>query len=70
MVQYENRKECPAYGLSTFAANRQEALQQLHEEFAFLYEGLTHEPDTALTRDALLLRDTLCADVQQVQTIA
>jgi hypothetical protein len=62
--------ECPTYSLSAFSADRQEALQQLNEEFAFLYEGLAHEADSALTHDALLLRDKLRADVQQVQTIA
>ena len=61
--------ECPSYGLSTFSTDRQEALQQLNEEFAFLYNGLIHEPDASLTRDAVVLRDTLRETVKQVQTI-
>lgn len=61
--------ECPAYGLSTFSADRQEALQQLNEEFGFIYEGLIHEPDASLTRDAIILREKLREDVKQVQTI-
>ncbi len=57
--------ECPAYGLSAFSASREEALSQLQEEFAFLYDGLTGEPDEALTPDAVALRDRLRADVKQ-----
>ena len=62
--------ECPAYGLSAFAADRDEAFAHLREEFAFLYEGLVNEPDAALTRDARTLRDRLRADVKQAQTLA
>ncbi len=62
--------ECPAYGLSAFAADRDEAFAHLREEFAFLYEGLTGEADNALTRDAIALRDRLCTDVQQAQVLA
>lgn len=62
--------ECPAYGLSAFSASREEALSQLQEEFAFLYDGLTEEPDEALTPDAVALRDRLRADVKQAQVLA
>ena len=62
--------ECPAYGLSAFSASREEALSQLQEEFAFLYDGLTNEPDEALAPDARALRDRLHADVQQAQVLA
>jgi hypothetical protein len=62
--------ECPAYGLSTFSASREEALSQLHEEFAFLYDGLVGQPDEALTGDAAALRDRLRADVKQAQALA
>ena len=62
--------ECPAYGLSAFAADRDEAFAHLREEFAFVYEGLADEPDDALTRDARALRDRLRADVKQVQALA
>lgn len=62
--------ECPTYGLSTFSANRQEALEQLHEEFAFLYEGLVHEPDDMLTQDAIALRDRMRSDIKQAHAIA
>ena len=47
--------ECPAYGLSAFSTSREEALRQLQEEFAFLYDGLTDEPNEALTPDAIAL---------------
>ena len=61
--------ECPEYGLSAFSADRAEALQQLHEGFAFLYDGLVNEPDDALTPDALRLRDKLRADVKETQNL-
>ncbi len=57
--------ECPAYGLSAFSASREEALSQLQEEFAFLYDGLTDEPDEALTPDAVTLRNELRGGVMQ-----
>lgn len=62
--------ECPAYGLSAFSMSREEALSQLQEEFAFLYDGLVSEPDSALTGDAVALRDRLLADVKQTQALA
>ncbi len=62
--------ECPEYDLSAFSADRAEALQQLHEGFAFLYYGLVNEPDDALTPDALRLRDKLRADVMATQSLA
>jgi hypothetical protein len=62
--------ECPAYGLSSFSASREEALSQLQEEFAFLYDGLADEPDSALSGDAATLRDRLLADVKQAQVLA
>ena len=62
--------ECPAYGLSAFSASREEALRQLQEEFAFLYDGLADEHDEALTPDAVALRDRLRADVKQAQALA
>ena len=62
--------ECPVYGLSAFSASREAALNQLQEEFAFLYHGLTNEPDEALTPDAIVLRDRLRADVKQTQVLA
>lgn len=62
--------ECPAYGLSSFSASREEALSQLQEEFAFLYEGLTDESDSALTSDAAALRDKRLEDVKQTQALA
>lgn len=61
--------ECPRYGLHTFSENKQEALQQLNEEFAFLYDGLVHEPDDNLTPDAIELRDLLKSDVLKVEKI-
>ena len=61
--------ECPRYGLHTFSENQQEALQQLNEEFTFLYDGLIHEPDDNLTRDAIELRDLLKSDVLKVEKI-
>ncbi len=62
--------ECPVYGLSAFSASREEALSQLGEEFAFLYNGLVGEADEALTPDAIALRDRLRSDVQQAQVLA
>ena len=62
--------ECPSYGLSAFFASREGALSQLQEEFAFPYDGLTSEPDEALTPDAVALRDRLRADVKQAQVFA
>lgn len=62
--------ECPAYGLSAFSSSREEALSQLQEEFAFLYDGLTDEPDEALAPDAIVLRDRLRSDVKQAQVLA
>ena len=59
--------ECPRYGLHTFSDNRQEALQQLGEEFTFLYDGLIDEPDENLTQDAIELRDLLKADVVEIE---
>lgn len=61
--------ECPRYGLHTFSEDRQEALRQLGEEFAFLYEGLINEPDENLTPDAIELRDLLKADSVRVEEI-
>ena len=61
-LKYQNdlwMYECPRYGLHTFSKNKQEALQQLNEEFAFLYDGLINEPDDNLTQDAIELRDLL-----------
>ena len=59
--------ECPRYGLHTFLKNKQEALQQLNEEFAFLYDGLINEPDDNLTQDAIELRDLLRSDLLKVE---
>lgn len=61
--------ECPRYGLHTFSENKQESLQQLNEEFAFLYDGLIHETDDNLTQDAIELRDLLKLDVLKVEKI-
>ncbi|TFH39925.1 MAG: hypothetical protein E4G94_10395 [ANME-2 cluster archaeon] len=61
--------ECPRYGLHTFSENKSEALQQLDEEFAFLYDGLMHEPNNNLTQDAIELRDLLKLDVLKVEEI-
>lgn len=71
-LKYQNGMwiyECPRYGLHTFSENKQEALQQLDEEFAFLYDGLIHEPDDNLTQDAIELRDLLKSDVLKVEKI-
>jgi hypothetical protein len=62
--------ECPEYGLSAFSADRAAAFQQFNENFAFLYEGLIHEANHALTPDAKKLRDRLQADVQEAQSLA
>lgn len=61
--------ECLRYGLYAFSEDKQEALQQLGEEFAFLYDGLTHEPDEKQTQDAIELRDLLKSDVVKVKRI-
>lgn len=61
--------ECPRYGLHTFSENKPEALQQLNEEFAFLSDGLIHEPNDNLTQDAIKLRDLLKSDVLKVEKI-
>ncbi|MEA1944220.1 MAG: hypothetical protein U9N07_02605 [Euryarchaeota archaeon] len=61
--------ECHRYGLHAFSEDRQEALRQLGEEFAFLYDGLINEPDEKLTPDAIELRDLLRADVVRVEEI-
>lgn len=61
--------ECPRYGLHAFSEDRQDALRQLGEEFAFLYEGLINEPDENLTPDAIELRDLLRADSVRVEEI-
>ena len=61
--------ECPRYGLHAFSDNKLEALQQFNEEFAFLYNGLIHEPDDNLTQDAIELRDLLKSDVLKVEKI-
>jgi len=71
-LKYQNglwMYECLRYGLYTFSENKQEALQQLNEEFAFLYDGLIHEPDEKLTQDAIELRDLLKSDVLKVEKI-
>jgi len=59
---------CPAFGLSGYARSRAEALSDLHEEFAALYDGLIGEPDAALTLDARELRDRLQQAVRRVET--
>ena len=59
--------ECPRYGLHTFSENKIEALKQFNEEFAFLYDGLIHEPDDNLTQDAIELRDLLKSGVLKVE---
>ena len=61
--------ECPRYGLHAFSEDRQEALRQLGEEFAFLYDGLINESDEKLTPDAIEFRDLLKADVVRVEDI-
>lgn len=61
--------ECQRYGLHTFSENKPEGLQQLDEEFAFLYDSLVHEPDDNLTQDAIELRDLLKSDVLKVKKI-
>ena len=69
-LEYRNNLwvyECPRYGLHAFSEDRQEALRQLGEEFAFLYEGLINEPDENLTPDAIELRDLLKADSVRVE---
>ena len=61
--------ECPRYGLHAFSEDRQEALRQLGEEFAFLYEGLINEPDANLTPDAIELREILKTDFVRVEEL-
>ncbi len=71
-LEYRNNLwvyECPRYGLHAFSEDRQEALRQLGEEFAFLYAGLINEPDENLTPDAIELRDLLKADSVRVDEI-
>ncbi len=62
--------ECPQYGLVAFSADHREAKEQLEEEFGILYEGLIHQPDEALTQDAIRMRDKLRADVKTIQPLA
>lgn len=52
------------------AADRAEALPQLHEGLAFLYEGMAGEPDAALTGHAIELRDRRHADMKGAQAPA
>jgi len=59
--------ECPRYSLHTFSENKQEALQQLNEEFAFLCDGLINETNDNLTQDAIELRNLLKSDVLKVE---
>lgn len=54
---------CPSFGLRAFERNRQEAFEQFHEEFAFLYDGLIDEPDANLTEDALEMKRKLSRNV-------
>jgi hypothetical protein len=61
--------ECPRYGLHAFSRNRTEALQQFHEEFVFLYDGLIPERGDQLIADALQLRDLLNRDVVLVEAL-
>jgi len=71
-LEYRNNLwvyECPRYGLHASSEDRQEALRQLGEEFAFLYEGLINEPDENLTLYAIELRDLLKADSVRVKEI-
>ena len=71
-LKYQNSLwmyECPRYGLHTFSENKQDALQQFNEEFAFLYDGLMHELNDNLTQDAIELRDFLKFDVLKVEKI-
>ena len=68
-LEYRNNLwvyECPRYGLHTFSDDRQEALRQLGEEFAFLYDGLINEPNENLTPDAIELREILKTDFVRV----
>jgi len=62
--------ECPKYGIVAFSSDRQQAVYQLHEEFAFLYDGLIGELDKNLTEDAIDLRDLIDDDVDAVEEIA
>jgi hypothetical protein len=62
--------ECPKYGIVAFSSDRRQALLQLHEEFAFLYDGLVHERNDDLTDDAIDLRNMIEDDVVTVEDVA
>jgi hypothetical protein len=62
--------ECPPLRLHAFSKDRSEAVRQFHEEFAFLWDGLAGEPDGVLTPNAALLRDSLRAQVANVEIAA
>jgi len=55
--------ECKRYGLHAFSNNKDEALSQFEEEFAFLCDGLLKEDDNNLTNDAKELKYILKNDL-------
>jgi len=61
--------EVPRYGLHAYSENRQEALSQIHDEFAFLYETFYNEKDENLTKKARQLRDNLREDLLKIEEI-
>ena len=58
--------DCPRYKIHTFSYNQHDALNQLDEDFDFLYNGLVEEDDENLTRDAIELKRILEKDILEV----
>ncbi|OQA15018.1 MAG: hypothetical protein BWY64_03026 [bacterium ADurb.Bin363] len=56
----------PEYGLHTFSENKEEAFNDLHEEFAFLCDDLLDEPDEKLTCRAIKLRDSIKFNLDKI----
>ena len=71
-VDYEGELwiyKVPLYGLHACAADRQEALSQLHEFFAFDYDDRIGEKSENLTLDAIELRERLKEEVLSVEEV-
>jgi hypothetical protein len=57
----------PRYDIRGFAEDKEEALQNLHEMFSVMYDGLINEPDEKLDICAQKLRDLFKSDVSNIR---
>ncbi len=57
--------ECPRYKLHSYNLDRVQALNQFHEDFIILCDGLLHEANDNLTQDAIELKNILLTDIKK-----